>query len=288
MATPTPSWDDINKLQEQNMQMWMWIGEQKTYIKALTRAIPTALMEDLASNLPPLPDIPESLALWQPRRILNSPIDESRPFNITFPDKPMLPPRDSSTTAMKLLGSSQAKRSNDNIPDEDPDTDILDHYPVTVPDENVAQAPMQEHEMLYLAYESSKDGDGTIKSSNMRNKLSSIPDSMQKISMKDSNTALDKEEHEYKIEVLHTTRALTPKGKEAMALILAVVDAVKNEEIFKLDKQYSHLAILDVYVSFCLILILRSGKKILIKTFQRFQKSISFKHFLHLNLMLEK
>lgn len=282
----TPSWDDINKLQEQNIQMWMWIGEQKTYIKALMRAIPEALMEDLASTLPSLPDIPESLALWQPRRILNSPIDDSRPFNITFPDKPMLPPRDSSTTAMKLLASSHVKRSNENDPDEDTGTDILDHYPVSATDDSAPQTPMQEHEMLYLAYESSKDGDGTVKGLNMRNKIGQ--DSLQKSTMKDSQTIFEKEEQDYKIEVLYTTRALTPKGKEAMALILSVVDNLKNEEVCKLDKQYSHLAILDVYVSFVQVSFLRLGKKIQIKTFHHYQKSFYFKHFLLINLMLEK
>ena len=230
------------------MQLCIWINEQKIYIRSLTNAIPKSLLDDLAATLPPLPNIPEAIALWEPKRILKSPIDDSQPFMIQFPEKPFLPPRESSTDAMKFRIGKTMSQSKDMIDDSH---DILDHYPATGSNETPTIQIMQEHEMLYLAYESAKDTDNQ----GSFIKLKNLKDSNgQDLTQKEMTITPEREEmqqsddYKYKIQVLYTTRALTPKGKEAMALILSVMDSLTNEELFKLDKQYSHLAILDVYV----------------------------------------
>lgn len=129
----TPRWDDVNKLLEQNMKMRLWIEEQREYIKALIRAVPPSLIEDLQLSLPSFPDVPESLDICEPRRMLNSPIDDSR---ISFPSKPELPPRGSSKTAMKLMRHS---------------------FPLNVTTTYSPPTPIEEVEMLYLAYASLND-----------------------------------------------------------------------------------------------------------------------------------
>jgi hypothetical protein len=99
----SPNWEDVNKLEEQNKQMRIWIEQQTNYIEALKRAIPTALMEDWEPTLPTLPNIPKSLALCTPERMLKNPVDASQGFSVSFPDKialpPVPPPRESSKEA---------------------------------------------------------------------------------------------------------------------------------------------------------------------------------------------
>jgi hypothetical protein len=91
-------WEDINKLDEQNKNLRILVEQQEQYIKALRRSIPSALLEDLEPHLPALPEIPQSLDLHEPQRMLKNPVKDSQPLFKFLkvkkgpPKAPSLPP----------------------------------------------------------------------------------------------------------------------------------------------------------------------------------------------------
>ena len=116
----TPDWEDINKLDSQNKQLRFWLEQQRKYIKALQRSIPPALLEDLEPNLPTLPNIPESLDLHEPQRMLKNPVEDIQPL-FKFSDKrklksqgPALPPRISPSTTSQNSNAMEADHYNIN------------------------------------------------------------------------------------------------------------------------------------------------------------------------------
>jgi hypothetical protein len=218
MSNLSPSWDDFNKLKEENSQL-------RLYIKALVRAIPPSLMQDLAPTLPEIPAFTLPLA----------------------ENKTKIPPRDSSTNGIKNM-TIPVINTEDSIDMQLQENDLIEFE-----SENSAvksssrndppggSSPNLQKQNVAVDYDS---GSSAVKSSSRNDPPGGSSPNLQK-----QNLAIEIGDREYRIEVLHTTRAFTPKGKEAMSLILSLIDVLKNEEICQLDKQYSHIAILDVYVS---------------------------------------
>ncbi len=116
----TPDWEDINKLESQNKQMRVWIEQQGQYIKALQRSIPPALLEDLEPHLPTLPNIPESLDLYVPQRMLKNPVEDIEP----------------------LFRFSEIKRKVPEVPPRLPPTPVEETEPVGFPENKKLPLPM--------------------------------------------------------------------------------------------------------------------------------------------------